>query len=148
MRLGREKYFLEKLVIRIVAFKRIKKKGGGGGESRKSRGKRDVSIHVNNSSEHARRRQRFGRKRKLQNRVSGEEFSGFTRNLGQRFNFQPGPPPHDILLQFLFAIRGNDSNRIIEKNFEFPSKTSRTYEVHKYGGGVGKLERNSEIFAL
>lgn len=44
MRLGREKYFLEKLVIRIVAFKRIKKKRRGG--NRENLEEREMSLSM------------------------------------------------------------------------------------------------------
>lgn len=98
VRLGREKYFLEKIRrIRIVVFKRIKKKEGGG-EPRKSRGKREMSLSI-----WIIRTSTRGEDKDLAVKGSSriaclgsEEFSGFTRNLGQRFNFQPGPPPFAI----------------------------------------------------
>lgn len=79
---------------------------------------------MNNSIEHARRRQRFSEKEAAESHVRGRVF-WIRRNLGQRFNFQRDPTQLCTIFSPNSCLQFDDTpNRIIAKNFEFPSKTS------------------------
>lgn len=79
------------------------------------------------------------KKEAAESRVRGR-VSWIRMNLGQRFNFHRGPSPHDIFLQFLFAIRRHVQSNYSRKIFEFPSDTP---SAQIQGGREGwKLERN------
>ena len=73
------------------------------------------------------------KKEAAESRVRGR-VSWIRMNLGQRFNFHRGPSPHDIFLQFLFAIRRHVQSNYSRKISNFhPILRARKYRVEGRG---------------